>query len=146
MPADVVRGIPAIAVVLACSRATVRRIARKAPRADIGPLRLWSAAHDPMPWSLHERLTMYRRRWRTPDDPSLARVQNWPAIAACLGVNAETAERLARREHDPLPVGFTATGKREAYLHALLDWLDAQSRPHVVRVEERRERAERRAA
>lgn len=124
-----VRGRCAIARVLRCHPNTLDGLTQR--RVD--PLRLWSSDHDRTPWALRSRLVAYRQRWQTPDDPAIPRVRGWDAIGQTIGVHPETAERLARRGYDPLPVGFSATGKREAYLHAILDWLDAQNRPHGAR-------------
>lgn len=137
-----VRGRPAIARVLRCSVATMLRLTKR----PSDPLRLWSSEHDREPWALRSRLVAYRQRWRTPDDPAIPRVKGWEAIGKCLGVHPETAEKLARREDDPLPVGFSATGRREAYLHAILDWLDGQNRPHGERARRMRAEPARRAA
>lgn len=130
------RGVPAICRVLHCSRRTLYVWMRR----DKDPLRLWSSEHDEEPWALRSRLVAYRKRWRTPDDPALPRVRQLAAIGACIGVTADTAAALAKREHDPLPVGFSATGKREAYLHAILDWLDGQNRPHLRAMMDRAEK------
>lgn len=123
----VIRTEDAIAEVLGCSRSTVVRLARR----PVDPLRLWSSDYDRTPWALESRLVWYRRRWKTPDDPEIPRAADWPAIAAKLGVCTKTARALALRPHDPLPVRWTAGGRREAFEHALLDWVDARNRLHV---------------
>lgn len=131
-----VRGASAICRVLRCSR----RILYAWMRRPSDPLRLWSTDYESQPWALRSRLVAYRKRWQTPDDPALPRVRGWDAIGACVGVSGEYAALLAKRKNDPLPVGFSATGRREAYLHAILDWLDGQNRPHLRAMAERAEK------
>lgn len=136
-----VRGVDAICRVVQCSRRTLYELMRR----PSDPLRLWSTDYESQPWALRSRLVAYRQRWQMPDDPTLPRVRGWEAIGACVGVSGEYAAILAKRRHDPLPVGFSATGKREAYLHAILDWLDGQNRPHLRAMAERAEKVRRAA-
>ena len=135
----VVRGRRDIAKVLGRS---IRTVVRWQHRPS-DPLRLWSSDHDPTPWALRSRLVAYRQRRNA--DPDAPRVQSWATIAAMLGprvvgrdgdvrqgVSVDHAQRLAVRAKDPLPT--ERSGRRVwAYTYAVLDWVDAQNRPHVLR-------------
>ena len=62
---------------------------------------------------------------RLPDGYDL---EAWKEIAACAGVSTGHARRLAKREHDPLPVDYART--RPISSRAAIDaWLRRQIRP-----------------
>ncbi len=52
-------------------------------------------------------------------DPNTEQVWGWKSIAAVLGRSVDTAQRLARRNEDPLPV-FNELGQWGAYVAAIL--------------------------
>lgn len=125
--AAVVKGQKAIARELRCSIATMKRW----QRLPSDPLRLWSSEHDRRPWALRSRLVAYRLRRQ--EDPAAVRIVSWAGIAALVVMSVDQAQRLERRQEDPLPVARDPHGGVWAYKDALLDWLDAQNRPHVLR-------------
>jgi hypothetical protein len=125
-----IQGLRAVAHVLGCSVATVKRLLRR--KRD--PLRLLRADHEREPWHLRSRLLAFRRRWRTPEDAELLAtvLEGWLRIAKVARVTVRQAQELARREVDPLPVWYTRTGRARALPCALRDWYDGQQRQHVI--------------
>lgn len=139
-------GLPSIATVLRSTPSTVRRWARSGgvdTKRQFDPLRLLRhpSYSNGVPIQRRERLEAWRvRTWGSEEERAALRVlMGWREIAEMAEVDIDTAQALAARACDPLPVQpkrrfNQATGQYEvwAYADAIRDWLMAHMLPWVL--------------